>query len=79
MTRNEIGAYVREILNSYGEGDLPDEGDVVLADLNLDSVDYLEVILRIEEKFDQEIEVADFERCKTLDEVIDFLDNRLAP
>ena len=39
----------------------------------------IEVILRIEEKFDQEIEVADFERCKTLDEVIDFLDNRLAP
>lgn len=78
MTRNEIEVHVRDILASYTKGGLSVEGDVVLAELELDSVDYLEMILRIEEKFDQEIEVAEFERCKTLSEVIDFLGTRLA-
>ncbi len=44
-----------------------------IKDLNLDSIDLLELLLKIEEKFDIEIDVVAFEKCETLGEVAKYI------
>jgi len=48
-------------------------GDITLQDLGADSLDLVEIIMKIEEQFGIEIDDEKAEELKTLDQVVDYV------
>lgn len=50
----------------------------IVDDLGADSLDVVELIMRLEEKFDIEIPDADAEKIQTVGDAVKFIDDKLA-
>jgi acyl carrier protein len=74
MNREEIKKSVRTIIANQRdkiEDDIPD--DVSLEDLGVDSLDRVEIIMRIEEDLVIEIDDAKAEQLRTINEFVDYI------
>jgi len=72
-TWNRINAIVVEKLNIDGSRIRPES---TLQDLGADSLDMVEIIMKIEEEFNIEISDEDAERFHNMDEVVDYVNAR---
>jgi acyl carrier protein len=82
MTRDELGARVRTIISehltaTYGEPPAFTDESAFIADLDLDSLDIVEVAMAVEDAFDLEIGDGDIEQFKTVADLINYLVARL--
>jgi acyl carrier protein len=77
MTRQDIEVAVNGLLSGYLDREALAQ-DTTIRDLGLDSIDYLELVLRIEETLNVEIDVGEFEKCQTVGDMIGFLQARKA-
>jgi acyl carrier protein len=81
MTRNNIRAALIEALSAIApEGDYAAlRGDRPLRDqLDIDSFDFLNVVLRLHERLGVDVPEADYPKLATLEGAIDYLAARLA-
>jgi len=69
-TLKKISALVVEKLNIDPEAIRP---DVTLQDLGADSLDMVEIIMKVEEEFGIEINDEDAEKLHTMQEVVDYI------
>ncbi len=81
MTRAEIGEAIVEIIEEI----VPDEDcsslnpDEALRDqLELDSMDFLDIVMELRKKYGVEVPEADYPRLATLTSCIDYLEPHLA-
>ena len=80
MTRNDIRAAVIDALSAIApEGDYAAlRGDRPLRDqLDIDSFDFLNVVIRLHDKLGVDVPEADYQKLATLDAAIDYLASRL--
>ena len=80
MTRNDIRAAIIEALSAIApEGDYAVlRGDRPLRDqLDIDSFDFLNVVIRLHDKLGVDVPEADYRKLATLDAAIDYLASRL--
>ena len=80
MTRQDIRAALIEALSSIApEGDYAAlRGDRPLRDqLDIDSFDFLNVVIRLHDKLGVDVPEADYQNLLTLDSAIDYLAARL--
>jgi acyl carrier protein len=80
MTRENIRAALIEALSSIApEGDYAAlRGDRPLREqLDIDSFDFLNVVIRLHDKLGVEVPEADYQKLATLDSAIDYLASRL--
>ena len=80
MTRQDIRAALIEALSSIApEGDYAAlRGDRPLRDqLDIDSFDFLNVVIRVHDKLGVEVPEPDYQKLATLDSAIDYLASRL--
>jgi acyl carrier protein len=76
MTRNDIRAALIEALSAIApEGDYAAlRGDRPLRDqLDIDSFDFLNVVIRLHDKLGVDVPEADYQKLATLDAAIDYL------
>jgi acyl carrier protein len=55
-----------------------EESDHLINDLGADSLDCVEIVMAIEEKFDIEIPDEDCEQIKTVEDIVSYIDKRAA-
>lgn len=72
-TQDRIKVIIVEKLNVDAQAISPDS---TLQDLGADSLDMVEIIMKIEEDFNIEINDEDAEKFHTLDQVIDYVNER---
>ncbi len=75
MTQSEILEKVKEIVSkqlSVSEKQVTAEASFI-EDLGADSLDTVELIMSLEEKFDIEISDEDAEKIKTVQDVVDYI------
>ena len=80
MTREDIRAALIEALSAIApEGDYAIlRGDRPLRDqLDIDSFDFLNVVIRLHDKLGVDVPEADYQKLATLDSAIDYLASRL--
>ena len=80
MTRQDIRAALIEALSAIApEGDYAAlRGDRPLRDqLDIDSFDFLNVVIRLHDKLGVDVPEADYQKLATLDAAIDYLASRL--
>lgn len=80
MTRQDIRAALVEALSAIApEGDYAAlRGDRPLRDqLDIDSFDFLNVVIRLHDKLAVDVPEADYQKLATLDSSIDYLASRL--
>lgn len=81
MTREEVKQKVIEVISeqvAYDQDD-PITEDMTLEDLTMDSLDKVEVLMSLEEKYDVNITDEDAEKCVTVKDVVDLMDRVLNP
>jgi len=54
------------------------KSDVALAEQGIDSLDVVNVYLLLEEKFDVEIPDEDLDQVRTIDSIVEYINNKLA-
>lgn len=54
------------------------KSDVALSDQGIDSLDVVNVYLLLEEKFDVKIPDEDLNKVTTIDEIVEYINNKLA-
>jgi acyl carrier protein len=81
MTREEIGQAVIDIITDV----VPDEDcsgldpeQELRAQLDLDSMDFLDVVMELRKQYGVEVPEADYPRLATLKSCIDYLEPKLA-
>ncbi len=81
MTREDIGQAIIEIIKDI----LPDEDfssldrDARLRDqLDLDSMDFLDIVMELRKKYGVEVPEADYPKLATLNSCVDYLEPKLA-
>lgn len=74
ITREDIINTIKEADVMFSTDNLQD--DINLADQGLDSLDAVTVYLLIEEKFDIKIPDTDLERVRTLNDIVDYINNK---
>lgn len=72
-TFEDVKAIVVEQLNV--EESIVKEDSKFTEDLNADSLDVVELVMAIEEKFDVEIPDSEAEKIKTVKDVVDYIDS----
>jgi len=80
MTRNDIRAAIIDALSAIApEGDYAAlRGDRPLRDqLDIDSFDFLNVVIRLHDKLGVDVPEADYQKLATLDAAIDYVASRL--
>ncbi len=80
MTRNDIRAAIIDALSAIApEGDYAAlRADRPLRDqLDIDSFDFLNVVIRLHDKLSVDVPEADYQKLATLDAAIDYLASRL--
>jgi acyl carrier protein len=70
---DDVKAIVVEQLNVHE--DEVKEGSRFVEDLNADSLDVVELVMALEEKFDVEIPDEDAEKIKTVGDVVKYIEN----
>ncbi|TDH36020.1 acyl carrier protein [Pseudohoeflea suaedae] len=74
MHETNVAAELFEAVRSYLATSAEDIGmSTKIKELGLDSIDLLELLLRLEEKFDIELDVVAFEKCETLGQVAKYI------
>lgn len=73
MKRNELFVFIKNYLIDYDGIDDIDEDSHLSNDLNLDSLDVLDLIIEIENYFKINIDEEKFVKSKTIGEILDFL------
>lgn len=76
MTRQEIFDDVIEAISNqvYVDGDELSEKTTLHEDLAMDSLDDVEVVMELEDKYNLEISDDDASKCVTIGDVIDLID-----
>lgn len=81
MTKEEIFATVKEIIYRSTDGISRDEeielNSHLVNDLNIDSLDRVDITLAAEREFNIEIEDAIVEDIETVEEIVDMIANKL--
>jgi len=65
-----LGAFKKIVVESGGEAEVNLSRNIYF-DLSLDSLDFAEAIVEIEDEFDIVMDDGDFYNCKTVQEVVD--------
>lgn len=75
---NEIFESVKEVIIAQLDVDAEKVKmeSALVADLGADSLDLVEVIMALEEKFELEIEDEDAEKIATVEDIIKYIENR---
>lgn len=77
MNRNEIETAVLKILkNNYDVAESTDK-DSLIEDIGMDSLDVIEAIMSFENEFDVHIPDEDAQTIKTINDLINYIDNKL--
>lgn len=72
MTTEEVKINLRRIVSDQlGEPETEIQDEMTLHDLGADSLDVIEIIMRIEETLDVQITDADISKCKTFDDLFE--------
>ena len=77
MTKDKIRAAILEVLADVTSDDNLDglSGDVALRDqIELDSMDFLDLIMELQKRYDIEVPEEDYEQLSTLDSIVDYLE-----
>ena len=78
MTREEIQQELLSIVgDQLGQPIESIEDDATFTSLGADSLDMVEMIMRVEEKFEIQIEDKDAEECKTFNEFVDLVTRKI--
>ncbi len=80
MTREEIREEVKKIISELIHielGEIKEESKFV-DDLGADSLDIVEIIMAIENKFEMEIPDEDAQKIKTVGEAIDYIHQKIS-
>lgn len=72
--REELLKIVGDQLNEP-TNDIEDNSSLEM--LGADSLDRVEIVMKVEEKFDIEIEDAEVEKCKTFGDLVDYTINKI--
>ncbi len=76
MRESDVRTDLVEAVRDYmSDTAVPLDMATKIKDLGLDSIDLLELLLKIEETFDIELDVVAFEKCETLGEVAKHIAN----
>ncbi len=73
MNREDIFNSVKEVLKDYCDKDIAEDTSIV-DELGLDSLDIVEMLMALEEKFDITIEDSVAEGFNTVKDVIDYIE-----
>lgn len=79
MSRNEIESKVIRLLseetgtNSYKIN----SNTVITDDLNIDSLDFVELVMRFEEVFELSVEDEEYEAVQTVADLVDLIDKKI--
>jgi len=81
MTREEVGQAIVEIIEDI----VPDEdcsnldgGEPLRNQLELDSMDFLDIVMELRKKYGVEVPEADYPQLATLDSCVEYLAPKLA-
>ncbi|MBT3286448.1 MAG: acyl carrier protein [Victivallales bacterium] len=81
MTREEVAQAIVEIIEDI----VPDEdcsnldgGEQLRSQLELDSMDFLDIVMELRKKYGVEVPEADYPQLATLDSCVDYLAPKLA-
>ncbi len=74
MSREEIFNGVKEVLKEYCDKEI-NENTSIVDELGLDSLDIVEMLMALEEKFDVTIEDSVAEGFNEVKDVIDYIEN----
>ncbi|HOK04102.1 MAG TPA: acyl carrier protein [Victivallales bacterium] len=81
MTREQISQAIKDIINEIlPEGDCSsiDPEGKLRDQLELDSMDFLDIVMEIRKRYGVEIPEADYPKLATLNSCIDYLEPKLA-
>jgi len=81
MTRDEIGQAIVDIITDI----VPDEdcsdldpAEKLRDQLDLDSMDFLDIVMELRKQYGVEVPEADYPRLETLDSCVEYLEPKLA-
>ena len=74
-TEQKVKRIVAEMLG-LSVSDISNTSSIV-GDLCVDSLDVVELVMCIEDEFDREIDDSDAERCRTVQDIIDYLNREI--
>ncbi len=66
------------IVSEYSMGEVKATPEASLESLGLDSLDTIEVVMEIEEEYDINIHDEEYENVKTVQDIIDLIERRMA-
>ena len=81
MTREQISQAIKDIINEIlPEGDCSsvDPEEKLRSQLELDSMDFLDIVMEIRKRYGIEIPESDYPKLATLNSCIDYLEPKLA-
>jgi len=80
MTKNDIKGAIIDIINDIlpeGECDNVNPSERLRDQLDLDSMDFLDIVMELRKQYKVEVPEADYQQLATLDSCVDYLEPKM--
>ena len=81
MNRDEVRDILRTCFQKYSrrlpQGYVIADSTALIADLNIDSADMVDIVLEVEEQFNIQVPDAQFSHFRTIGDLVDFIENNI--